>query len=103
MARTSTKADRARALMAEGKTTDQIAAALGVTKQYVYSLRCMDKKKKPVPAPAKRKPGRPKGSKTKKVQEPSPMEPVSSGTITYIAPKRYTFTERLRILFTGSL
>ena len=74
-----TKAERARALLKEGRSIKEVAAMLGTSLQYVYSLRYVDKKKaktkrskraqlakemKPV-LPSLKKPGRPKGSKNK--------------------------------------
>ena len=116
------KAAKARAMMAQGKTIQQIVLALGVSRQYVYTLRHADRKRaertapatydpNPMPVPPttggpKRGPGRPKGSKNKKVivsattdYQPPPSQPVVVSIEPY--ERKRTFTQRLVYLFTN--
>jgi transposase len=108
------RASRIRALLAEGKTPIQIAAQLGCTKQAVYLTRYSEKKK--AAKLAKRKPGRPKGSKSKpkqvtqqdieqakkRAEELRLQYNPHPGTMQFLntAPP-YGFMDRIRILFTG--
>lgn len=96
-------------MLAEGRPIKEIAATLGCTRQTVYQQRYSDKQVEL--AKAKRKPGRPKGSKNKSVKTQKPAttpfpEPTKAYTLTVAPisvpkPERFTFTQRLRILFTG--
>ena len=86
------KAAKVRAMLAQGKTAEQIVSAVGVTKQYVYALRHMERKRigaaatydpnpMPVPPatePPKRGPGRPKGSKNKVAAMATSSHPVAT-------------------------
>ena len=96
-----TKANKARQLMAEGKPLKEIAAMLGVTMQYLYTLRYHDKKRglKPVPkkskATKKRKPA-------KKLTPMKPEDPQPNAIIYLPQPEpKLSFMQRLRVLFTG--
>lgn len=121
------RAQRIRELLSEGKTPDQIAMLLGVKRQYIYVVKHATKKKAKPPVPVKRKPGRPKGSKTKQKFTPnqrmvetqtqhmgnliaaytttSPL--ASQGTvitpsIVTVSEPRRTFWQRLKYVFTGA-
>ena len=117
-----TKAERARALLKEGRSIKEVAAMLGTSLQYVYSLRYVDKKKaktkrskrvkemKPVLPPLK-KPGRPKGSKNKPKSSP-PLRGFGDAEIKregalvpdsliYIGNPRPNLWARIKAVFTG--
>ena len=121
---TQPRSVRIRAMLAEGRPIKEIAATLGCTRQTVYQQRYSDKQVEL--AKAKRKPGRPKGSKNQTEKRPSftlsTPAPAPATTNAHNAhnahnaynaytltvapisvpkPERFTFTQRLRILFTG--
>ena len=70
-----TRSDIAREMLASGQKPSEVAAMLGVTRQFIYNIRSKDKKKAKrqqikaeaakQPEKPKRKVGRPKGSKDK--------------------------------------
>ena len=64
------KAKRIRTMLAKGKTPTEIAKALGVLPQYVYSVRAYEKKntEKAKGTVINRKPGRPKKTQAQGVQ-----------------------------------
>ena len=100
-----TKSERARAMIKEGKTAQEIAATLGVTRQYVYNMKyAMSGKKAKARKAAKRiskftgKPVRPYTKR--KVEAPQPE-------IRYVqvdVPQPHynlTWAQRFKALFTG--
>jgi hypothetical protein len=130
-----TKSDIAREMLAAGQKPSEVAAMLGVTLQFIYNMRARDKRKakrqqinaikadvKKQPDKAKRKVGRPKGSKDKQPRKvpnnktdlqklrkavdgiTPPVkkegEPVAYG-IHYVGNPRPNLWARIKAVFTG--
>lgn len=96
------KAAQIRALLAQGKTPQEVAKIVGVKTPYVYGVQYYERKRAQ-PAAPKRKPGRPRKVRVEAItpQEAETL-PVGNWTITakYDEP-RLTWRQRLRALFTG--
>ena len=90
MAKTSTMADRIRALIKDGRSAGEIAAILGIPRQRVYVIKSADKRK----APAKRKYVK-SGRYVKKIT-PTPAMPFK-GTL-YLS-----WPQRAKALLTGRI
>ena len=104
METTEKKSDAVRRMLLGSAKPKEIAELLGVTPNYVYSIKYYDQKKAAKANKPQRKRGRPR--KVKVVQQP--YTPVESATYpVYVeipVPQpfsHYTFWQRLRILFLG--
>lgn len=99
--RTSTKAEKVRALLADGATPGQIATFLGVTRKYVYSTRHAQRQreKKAAEQRAKIEAFRQEANANREAER----QRVKVARFLPAPPRIYTLAERLRILFTGRL
>lgn len=97
------KADQARQLMAEGKSLKEVAAMLGVTLQYLYSLRYVDKKRSTIPVLKKKKATKTRALKQKAALEDhiSAQQAVLQQKVWLVPKPKLSWAQRFKVLFTG--
>ena len=126
-----TRSDIAREMLASGQKPSEVAAMLGVTRQFIYNIRSKDKKKAKrqqikaeaakQPEKPKRKVGRPKGSKDKQprkvpnnktdlqklrkavdgIMPPEVKKEVEPQSLVYIGNPTPNLWTRIKAVFTG--
>ena len=126
-----TRSDIAREMLASGQKPSEVAAMLGVTRQFIYNIRSKDKKKAKrqqikaeaakQPEKPKRKVGRPKGSKDKQprkvpnnktdlqklrkavdgITPPEVKKEVEPQSLVYIGNPTPNLWTRIKAVFTG--